>query len=92
MKQKNYHQSDRKIKQDVCDILAQTPNADCSEIKVSVKDGVVTLSGSVDENTVKKATSETLDYVVGVNEVRNELTVHKKPRKKMTRERQQQPH
>jgi len=92
MKQKNDHRSDRKIKQDVCDILAQTPYADCSEIKVSVKDGVVTLSGSADENTVKKSASEALHYVVGVNEVKNELSVQKKPHKKMTRERQQRLH
>lgn len=84
--------SDKKIKEDVCDILAQTPHVDCSEIKVSVKDGVVTLSGDVEEAVVKKMTGETLDYVVGVNDVKNELKIHKKLHKKMSRDRHQQPH
>lgn len=92
MKNKIYHQSDTKIKEDVCDILAQTPHVDCSGIKVSVKDGVVTLRGEVDELAAKKLAHETLDYVLGVHGVRNELTVHKRPQKKMSRHRQQQLH
>ncbi len=90
--QKKHHPSDKKIKEDVCDILAQTPHVDCSEIKVSVKDGVVTLSGAVEEDVVKKMTGETLDYVLGVNDVKNELKVQKKLHKKMSRDRHQQPH
>ncbi|MCM2352102.1 MAG: BON domain-containing protein [Pseudobdellovibrio sp.] len=92
MKNKTYHQPDKKIKEDVCAILAETPHVDCSEIKVSVKDGIVTLQGEVDEQAAKKVADETLDYVLGVHGVKNELTVHKRPRKKMSRHRHQQPH
>lgn len=92
MKNKTYHQLDKKIQEDVCAILAETPNVDCSDIKVSVKDGVVTLQGEVDDQTTKKLAHETLDYVLGVHDVKNELTVHKRPRKKMSRHRHQRPH
>lgn len=92
MKNKTYHQPDKKIKEDICAFLAETPHVDCSDIKVSVKDGVVTLRGEVDELAAKKLAHEALKYVLGVHDVKNELTVHKRPRKKMSRRRHQQPH
>lgn len=36
---KDYKRSDKKIKEDICDALMQAPHLNCSEIKVSVKNG-----------------------------------------------------
>ncbi len=68
-----YRLSNKKIKENVCDALAQTPNVNCSEIKVSVDDGVVTLKGKVDERRMKRSAEEWIETVAGVNDVRNEL-------------------
>lgn len=70
-----YRLSNKKIKENVCDALAQAPNVNCSEIKVSVDDGVVTLKGKVDERRMKRMVKEWIETVAGVNDVQNELHV-----------------
>lgn len=70
-----YRLSNKKIKEDVCDALAQAPNVNCSDIKISVDNGVVTLKGMVDERRMKRLAEEWVEYVAGVNEVQNELQV-----------------
>jgi len=72
---KGYRRSDERIKEDVCDFLTQAPNLNCSDIEVSVNDGIVTLKGTVDERRMKRMAEETIEYIPGVNDVRNEIRV-----------------
>jgi len=72
---KGYQRSDERIKEDVCDFLMQAPNIDCSEMEVSVDNGVVTLKGTVEERPMKRQAEEAIEYVPGVQDVRNELRV-----------------
>jgi hypothetical protein len=72
---KNYQRSDARIQEDVCDRLTADGQIDASEIEVSVKDGEVTLTGSVDERGMKRAAEDCVDAVSGVRQVHNRLRI-----------------
>jgi hypothetical protein len=72
---KNYTRSDERIREDVCDHLAYHPYIDASDIEVVVRDGEVTLTGSVDARMVKRAAEECCEHVRGVRDVHNHLRV-----------------
>lgn len=72
---KGYQRSDERVREEVCETLARHPEIDASEMEVNVKDGVVTLSGSVDNRWMKRRAEDTIENVYGVKDVRNELRV-----------------
>lgn len=72
---KNYVRSDERIREDVCEHLSYHPYIDASDIEVIVRDGEVTLSGTVDARMVKRAAEECCDHVRGVKDVHNHLRV-----------------
>jgi hypothetical protein len=72
---KNYVRSDDRIREDVCEHLSYHPYVDASDIEVIVRDGEVTLSGTVDARMVKRAAEECCDHVRGVKDVHNHLRV-----------------
>ena len=72
---KNYVRSDERIREDVCEHLTHHPYVDASDIEVSVREGEVTLSGTVDARMVKRAAEEACDHVRGVKDVHNQLRV-----------------
>ena len=72
---KNYVRSDERIHEDVCEHLTHHPYIDASDIEVIVRDGEVTLSGTVDARMVKRAAEEACDHVRGVKDVHNHLRV-----------------
>lgn len=74
---KSHRRSDTVIKGEVCDILAESPNVNCSNIDVSVNSGVVTLRGTIQEPLEKQQVEDLVEYVSGVNEVQNELKVER---------------
>ncbi len=51
---------------------------DASDIEVSVNEGVVTLTGSVDSRKAKRMAEDTVDSVLGVVDVSNELRIEPK--------------
>ena len=67
--------TDAQIKQDVLDELAWQPNIDETKIGVIVEDGVVTLSGVVDEYAKKAAAEKATKKVVGVKAVAEDIEV-----------------
>lgn len=69
---KGYTRSDDRIKEDICDRLTDC-DLDCSEIEVSVADGQVTLSGTVDAREDKFECESIADSVSGVQDVVNQL-------------------
>lgn len=74
---KNYVRSDERIHEDVCEHLAYHPYVDASDIEVIVRDGEVTLTGTVDARMVKRAAEECCDQVRGVKDVHNHLRVRR---------------
>lgn len=72
---KNYVRSDERIREDVCEHLTHHPYVDASDIEVTVREGEVTLSGTVDARMAKRAAEEACDHVRGVKDVHNHLRV-----------------
>lgn len=72
---KNYARSDERIREDVCECLTYHPNVDASEIDVMVKDGEVTLTGTVVDRGSKRLAEDITEDVRGVRDVHNQLRV-----------------
>lgn len=72
---KGYTRSDDRIREDVCDRLCDDPRVDASNIEVSVANGEVTLSGTVDARDVKHRAEDCAEDVSGVKNVQNNLRV-----------------
>ncbi|MET0341122.1 MAG: BON domain-containing protein [Polyangiales bacterium] len=74
---KNYKRSDERIREDVSDRLGLSDRLDPSEIEVTVSNGEVTLTGTVQSRGEKYLAEEVADDVSGVNEVNNQLRVRR---------------
>ena len=72
---KNWQRSDDRIREDINERLTDHPDIDASEIDVQVKNGDVTLTGTVDERYVKRMAEDVAENVTGVREVHNQLRV-----------------
>jgi osmotically-inducible protein OsmY len=70
---KGYRRSDDRIREEVCDALTQHGHIDASEIEVRVKDGEVTLTGTVERRDEKRMAEDAVERVQGVREVHNQL-------------------
>lgn len=70
-----FNKSDSDVKQDVLNELMWDPSVSSSEVKVSAKDGVVTLRGTVPHFTEKLAAEHAAQRVGGVKGVADELEV-----------------
>jgi osmotically-inducible protein OsmY len=67
--------SDLDIQSDVLDELNWTPNVKANEIGVAVKEGVVTLSGTVESYLARQSAQDAALRVRGVHAVANEIEV-----------------
>jgi hypothetical protein len=74
---KGYKRSDDRIKEDVCETLARDHRIDASDIEVSVDDAMVTLSGTVESRTIKRAAEMVIENLSGVLDVKNDLKIKK---------------
>jgi hypothetical protein len=72
---KGYKRSDERIHEDVCERLTEDRFIDASNIEVSVKDGEVTLSGTVASRGLKHRAEDLADLASGVRHVQNNLRV-----------------
>jgi hypothetical protein len=72
---KGYQRSDERIREDVSDSLTDDPEVDASEITVDVRDGEVTLTGTVQSREEKRAAEACAEQVSGVREVLNQVRV-----------------
>jgi osmotically-inducible protein OsmY len=70
---RNYQRSDERIRDDVCERLTRHREIDASDIDIDVREGVVTLSGQVEDKHAKRLAEDVAEEVMGVSEVRNEL-------------------
>lgn len=72
---KNYTRSDARILEDVNDILSDDGHIDASDIEVEVKDGEVTLSGTVSSRFAKRHAEDLAESASGVRNCQNNLRV-----------------
>jgi osmotically-inducible protein OsmY len=72
---KDFRRSDERIREDVCERLADDPNVDVSEVSVSVADGIVRLEGTVPERRMKHRIEDASASCSGVNDVENRIHV-----------------
>lgn len=72
---KNYTRSDDRIREDVHDRLTDDAWLDASHIDVQVKDGEVTLSGTVEDRRDKRRAEDLVDDCSGVKHVQNNLRI-----------------
>ncbi|HEU0115733.1 MAG TPA: BON domain-containing protein, partial [Thermomicrobiales bacterium] len=70
---KGYRRSDERIEDDVNARLTWSPDLDASDTTVSVANGEVTLSGSVDSRWQKRLAGNIADDVLGVRDVFNQI-------------------
>lgn len=72
---KGYRRSDERIHEDVCERLTQDRFIDASNVEVTVKDGEVTLSGTVASRGLKYRAEDLVELTSGVRHVQNNLRV-----------------
>lgn len=71
----DYRRSDDRIREDVNDRLTDDAHIDASGIQVAVKDGEVTLSGTVDSRFAKRHAEDLAERISGARHVQNNLRV-----------------
>jgi Predicted periplasmic or secreted lipoprotein len=74
---KGYTRSDEKIKEDISERLYHDSYVDASDIDITVSNGDVTLSGTVDSREAKHRAEDIADSITGVKDVSNHLKVNK---------------
>jgi hypothetical protein len=70
---RGYRRGDDRIREDVCDRLSEHPGIDPSEVDVSIRDGEITLQGSVPDRWMKRMAEDVAEGVQGVRQVHNHL-------------------
>jgi len=74
---KGYTRSDERIREDISERLMMADSIDSSEVSVAVKDGKVTLEGTVPTRSMKHSIEDLADYTAGVEDVDNRIRVER---------------
>ncbi len=74
---RGYQRSDERIREDIHERLTWHGGIDASDIQVDVKDGIVTLTGSVNSRYEKRLAEDLVDDVPGVQDVNNNLSLNR---------------
>jgi len=72
---KGYRRSDERVREDVSETLSAHPEIDASEIEIEVKEGLVTLSGTVESRKIKRLVEDAIEAISGVQDIKNDLRV-----------------
>lgn len=70
-----YTRSDDRIREIVCDVLTDHDDIDASHIEITVKNGEVTLGGTVEERRTKRLAEDVIENLSGVKDVVNQIRV-----------------
>jgi osmotically-inducible protein OsmY len=73
---KGYRRADERICEDVCELLTRSEHLDASNIEVAVREGTVTLTGSVQDRRSKRMAEDLSQDVSGVKDVQNQIRVN----------------
>jgi hypothetical protein len=74
---KGYRRSDERIREELCETIMRRPDVDASEVDVLVKDGEVTLTGTVHERRMKRRIEDIAEDILGVADVHNQIKVER---------------
>jgi osmotically-inducible protein OsmY len=74
---RSYQRSDVKILDDVHDVLLEDPYVDASDIEIDVKQGVVSLTGFIEDKNAKRRVEDLIDNISGVKHLENRLRIRK---------------
>ena len=72
---KGYRRSDDRLQEEISDRLMADDWVDASDIEVRVKNGEVTLNGTVDDRGAKRRAEDIAEQVMGVRDVMNQIRV-----------------
>jgi osmotically-inducible protein OsmY len=72
---KGYTRSDERLLEDIAEQLMTSYDIDSSEVTITVKDGKVTLDGTVPERWMKHSIEDVADRCAGVRDVDNRVRV-----------------
>jgi hypothetical protein len=72
---KGYARSDERIRELVSEALADDDYIDASHIEIAVKNGDVTMTGTVEDRRTKRMAEDCVERVSGVKDVQNQLRV-----------------
>ena len=72
---KNYARSDERISELVCERLVQEQSVDVSDVSVEVKNGRVTLDGTVPDRQMRHLIEDVVDGCWGVQDIENRIQV-----------------
>jgi hypothetical protein len=72
---RNWRRSDERIREDINERLTDHPDIDASEIEVQVKNGEVTLAGTLNDRHSKRLAEDVAERVSGVKEVHNQIRI-----------------
>lgn len=72
-----YARTDERLREIICERLAEHDGIDASDIEVEVRNGEVTLRGTVDTRVMKYEAEECAEHVMGVRELDNRIKVRK---------------
>ena len=73
---KGYQRSDERLKEDISErLMSMGHYVDASDVSIDVKDGKVSLEGSVPERRMKHAIEDVVDECMGVKDIDNRIRV-----------------
>ena len=72
---KNYRRSDERLRELVSERLEDHEAIDASDMEVEVRDGVVTLTGTIDSRRTKRLAEDVALITTGVRDVQNALKI-----------------
>ncbi len=75
---RGYKRSDARIEEEICELLARDHYIDASDIVVAVENGVVKLSGSVNQREDRVEAEMLSESVIGVEDIQNDISVYRK--------------
>lgn len=74
---KGYTRSDERIREDICERLHHEPYIDVREVGVQVRDGTVTLEGTVPRRVMKHRIEDICEACSGVREIDDRISVER---------------
>ncbi|MDB4967981.1 MAG: signaling domain protein osmotic stress response related protein [Myxococcales bacterium] len=72
---KGFVRSDERLKEEISEIIMRTGWIDAGDVVIEVRDGEVTLTGTVDDRQQKRALEDLSVEVLGVKDVHNQVRV-----------------
>lgn len=70
-----YQRSDERIREHVCEVLSDDDRVDATFIEVAVKNGEVTLSGTVQDRDTKRLAEQSIEDISGIKDIQNQIRV-----------------